>query len=90
MAAGQEVIDVPSSGAACASHHRSMPIQALETARAPSRAGVGIKSLWKMNPAQRANYNLLCPGQVEDQGINSRLASMLLHMIDIKRDDILA
>ena len=45
LAAGQKIIDMPSSGAACASHHRSMPIQALETSRAPSRAGVGVESL---------------------------------------------
>ena len=45
LAAGQKIIDMPSSGAACASHHRSMPIQALETSRAPGRAGVGVESL---------------------------------------------
>jgi hypothetical protein len=84
LAAGQKVIDVPFSGAACTSHHRSMPIQALETARAPGRAGVGIESLCEMDPSQRANCNLLCLGQAQDQGINSGLASMLLHMIDIK------
>ena len=90
LAAGQEIIDVPLSGAAFASHHRSMPIQALETAWAPGRAGVGVESLREMNPAQSANLNLLRPGQAQDQGINSGLASMLLHMIDIKRADILA
>ena len=90
MAAGQEIIDMPSSGAAFASHHRSMPIQALETARAPGRAGVGIKSLLESDPTQRADFNLLRPGQVQDQGVDPRLASMLLHMIDIKRADILA
>ena len=90
LAAGQEIIDVPLSGEASASIHRSMPIQALETAWAPGRAGVGVESLWKMNPTQRANCNLLRPGQAQDQGINSRLISVLLHTINIKRADILA
>ena len=81
---------MPSSGEAFSSHHRSMPIQALETAWAPGRAGVGVESLREMNPAQSANLNLLRPGQAQDQGINSRLISVLLHMIDIKRADILA
>ena len=79
LAARQEIIDVPSSGAACASHHRSMPIQALETARAPGRAGVGIKSLQEMDPTQRADFNLLRPGKVQYQSIDSWLFSVLLH-----------
>ena len=90
LATGEEIIDVPLSGAAFASIHRCMPIQALETAWAPGRAGVGVESLWKMNPTQRANCNLLRPGQAQDQGINSRLISVLLHTINIKRADILA
>ena len=81
---------MPLSGSAPPIQNLSMPIQALETARAPGRAGVGVESLREMNPAQSANLNLLRPGQAQDQGINSGLASMLLHMIDIKRADILA
>ena len=86
----RQIVDMPPSDTAFSSHNRCMSVQAPETARTPGRAGVGVESLWEMNPAQRANCNLLCPGQAQDQGINSGLTSMLLHMIDIKRDDILA
>lgn len=64
FAAGQQIVDMPPSGAAFSSHNRCMSVQAPETARTPGRAGVGVEALWKMNPAQCADCNPLRTGQI--------------------------
>jgi hypothetical protein len=43
-----------------------------------------------MDPAQRADFNLLRPGKVQYQSVDPRLFSVLWHKIEIKPADILA